>query len=266
MAKEVAVLGDKKRGITMTEGFCVFVTPNFVDLCDVLLEGLNRYSTRIVELWGINCDLSSKASGRVIVRRVDSPHGDHSGLMMCRTWCLLGSQLDVGVLLDADCIPTPEVDKVFELGSLVEGYPLHVSHMDPINLERDWVKEGWTRMGMTVEMSMSYVHAACLFNRSCMHHFLEVLDTHRRWRSDRFWGSDELAHNVNLWKRGCSKQLGFFLVPVDVDGKSKVCSVVLRPYRFDSSMVLNWEFPGIFHGCKDVEQASRLLKEVESLK
>lgn len=239
------------------EAFVTFADARFLPLCEVLVRGLARFSSRPVMVFGIDTDVGFDAPN-LIKRRIDSG-GRFVYYLKLRV--LLECGLGRGVFLDADNVPNRGIDRLFDACGEAGEHPLLPRH--PSDLGAHLHRELMAELGVE-RKSMPYVHSCCLAFSRRNRPFLEecyriAQDLERRGTVPLAY--DESIVNVLLWRAGATRQLescnihhGF--CEGYLDGSFRDDPEFQRrygshPYRFDS-----------FHYCKDPARAEWMLESL----
>lgn len=122
------------------------------------------------------------------------------------------------VWLDNDCLPTYNIDKVWNYK--VEGYPLlpterfnnfHIwPSSKPDYHDTNFLGEAKRRIGVTdTDFNNSYLQACCMaFNKSCIDFFKEILNHYQDFNSDVYPYGDESIINCMIWRDKLPNNLG----------------------------------------------------------
>jgi hypothetical protein len=178
----------------------------FLPLARVLIEGLAAFSRHPVVLYAVDA-LPDFAPPNLIVRPLAGAGRHIAYLKLTAVLDALDAGVERGIYLDADQVPTPAVDRLFDLASAVGETPLLPRH--PRDLGDEVNGPLMAELGVAAK-SMPYAHSCTLgFAPSCRP-FLAACDAVARDRERR--GShppvvDETIVNVLLWKWGARRQL-----------------------------------------------------------
>jgi hypothetical protein len=182
----------------------------FLPLAEVLIEGLAAFSRLPVVLYAVDCEPRIAAPG-VVVRRLASGGRHVAYLKFDAILDALDSGLERGVYLDADHVPTPAIDRMFEIAGELAGEvgetllcPRH-----PRDLGEEVNGPLMAELGV-VAKSMPYVHTCVLGVAPSCRPFLAECDAVARDCERRGFPVpvvDETIVNVLLWKWKATRQI-----------------------------------------------------------
>lgn len=143
---------------------------------------------------------------------------------------------DEVVWLDNDCLPTYNIDKVWDYK--VDNYPLlpterfnnfHIWPNDKPNYhDINFLGEAKIRIGVTeTDFNNSYLQACCMvFNKDCSNFFKEVLHHYQDFNSNVYHFGDESIINCMLWRDKSPNSLGDVFL----------CSYYFSPYIIEMAL------------------------------
>jgi hypothetical protein len=155
---------------------------------------------------------------------------------------------DEVVFLDADCLVTPNIDKIWNFSS--NKFPLlplarfynfsRWPHDKWVCSDPNWFPEGKKRVGCdNIDFQNFYCQSCCLlFNSSCRDFLTEVLSYFENFDGVAFPFGDETIINCLFWKYGFSHNLGNVFL----------CSFYFSPHVLTAFSSLNSreDFPKLF--------------------
>jgi hypothetical protein len=195
-----------------TAAWVTHADARFLPLARVLAEGLAAFSRHPVVLYAVTADPEPQpdpdlAAPNLIVRRIAGAGRHIAYLKLAALLDALDAGVERGVYLDADHVPTPAVDRLFELSRKIGETPLLPRH--PRDLGDEVNGALMAELGVAAK-SMPYAHSCAIgFAPSCRR-FLAECDALARDCEQR--GAhppvvDETIMNVLLWKWGATRQL-----------------------------------------------------------
>lgn len=228
----------------------------FLPLARVLVEGLAEFSSRPMILYAVNAHVDF-GFPNLTVRHLRLPPGNH--ITYLKFQAMLATETEQGIYLDADHVPTPAVDQIFELARPGdEDYPLLPRH--PSDLEAGLVKDLMEDLRVK-EKNLPYLHSCCVsWTPRCRPFLRRCWEISRRFddsgRHPLVW--DESLINVLLWKRKARR----YLPCLNIDKKHFAPWLEDR-LGSDSSFAQRYatrEYHcATFHGCKQAERAAAML-------
>jgi hypothetical protein len=238
------------------ECFVTHGDERYLPLTEVLVRGLERFSSRPVMVFGVNAEVGWEAPN-LIKRTIRCSPAE---LYSAKFRAILESGVERGVYLDADNVPNRGIDDLFAACGEVGDYPLlprHPQELGPL------VEELRTELGVA-RQTMPYVQSCCLvFSRRCLP-FVADCERVGRDLARRSPGApvlDEPIVNVLLWQRNAGRQLPSCNIPKRyypryLDGTLESDADFLscyggHPFHFHT-----------FHFCKDPERSRRMLDEL----
>lgn len=229
----------------------------FLPLAGVLAEGLAAFSSRPLVLYAVNTDVDFRYPN-LTVRRLHSPPGNHLTYLKFRA--MLDTPTEHGIYLDADHVPTPRVDEIFQLSRPAgEDYPLLPRH--PSDLESNLVADLMEDLQVE-EKNLPYLHSCCMSWTPRCRSFLR-----RCWNLSRQFDAsgrhpfvwDESLVNVLLWKQGAKR----YLPCLNIDKKHFPAwdsDRLLEDPEFARRYARHPYRLATFHGCKNRAAARRILQ------
>jgi hypothetical protein len=183
----------------------------FLPLARVLAEGLAAFSRRPLVLYAVDCEPGETGFGApgLVVRRMAGGGRHIAYLKLAALLDALDSGVEQGVYLDADHVPTPEVDRLFTMATAESTGDLPLLPRHPRDLGDEVNGALMAELGVA-QKSMPYAHSCAMgFGPACRA-FLAECDGVARGCERR--GAhppvvDETIVNVLLWKRGATRQL-----------------------------------------------------------
>ncbi|HSR70464.1 MAG TPA: hypothetical protein VLU25_21220 [Acidobacteriota bacterium] len=233
----------------------------FLPLARVLAEGLEAFSSRPLILYAVNTEVDF-AYPNLTVRRLDSPPGNHITYLKFRA--MLDTPTEHGVYLDADHVPTPSVDEIFQLSRPAdEDYPLLPRH--PSDLKANLVADLMENLQVD-EKNLPYLHSCCMsWTPRCRSFLRRCWSLSRRFdasgRHPFVW--DESLVNVLLWKRRAER----YLPCLNIDKKhfpDWVSGTLHENREFRRRYAAHPFRLTTFHGCKSEAGARRMLDAARS--
>lgn len=238
------------------ECFITHGDERYLPCTEILVRGLERFSSRPVMVFGVNAEVGYEAPN-LIKRTIRCSPAE---LYSAKFRVILESGVERGVYLDADNVPNRGVDDLFAACAEAGDHPLvprHPQELGPL------VEELRKDLGVA-RQTMPYVQSCCLvFSRRCLPFFADC-ERIARDLAGRSPGApvlDEPIVNVLLWQRNAGRQLPSCNIPKRyyqryLDGTLESDAEFLscyggRPYRFHT-----------FHFCKDPVKSQRMLDEL----
>lgn len=249
-------------------GYCCFVNKNWIGLAEILINRILSCSKYKIELFAINFDYSN-SNDRVICNRIDVSPENFTNICYCKFTSALRSSFDFALIMDADMIPLSNVDELLE-----ENYKLYSDCKYPVTakLPNDiWKQENLQsqinilKRDCHFEVVMPYRYGSYFFNKNCKWFFEEALTLSKT--PSPFFGVDETILNVLLNKYKFTEHLNYNYLPYYsgyesiVDG-SYVNSEFYSKEYFSKGCSLR---PYILHGCKNLEQAEKIVSFLDSM-
>ena len=234
----------------------------FLPLAEVLIEGLAAFSRLPVVLYAVDppADFAYRAPN-VIVRRLAGAGRHIAYLKLTALLDALDAGLERGVYLDADHVPTPEVDRLFAAAGGAGDVPLLPRH--PRDLGDEVNGALMAELGVTAK-SMPYAHSCALgFGPACRP-FLAECDAVARACERRGVHPpvvDETIVNVLLWKRGARRQLPSANLPHRLFESWLGGSLESDP-EFTARYAGHPYQVATFHYCKDPARARAMLAAI----
>lgn len=248
------------------EAFVTHADARYLPITEVLVRGLERFSSRPVLVFGVNAEVEYDAPN-LIKRTIRCSPAE---LYSAKFRAILESGVERGVYLDADNVPNRGIDDLFAACGEVGDYPLVPRHPQELGPS---VEELRAELGVA-RQTMPFVQSCCLvFSRRCLPFFADCEKVVRdlvgrdlvgRDLAGRSPGApvlDEPIVNVLLWQRNADRQLPSCNIPKRyypryLDGTLESDADFLssyggRPYRFHT-----------FHFCKDPVRSRRMLDEL----
>jgi hypothetical protein len=235
----------------------------FLPLARVLAEGLAAFSHHPLVLYAIDSDPAEPDLGspRLVVRRVEGAGRHIAYLKLAVLLDALDSGVARGVYLDADHVPTPAVDRLFEMARDPGELPLLPRH--PRDLGDEVNGALMAELGVKTK-SMPYAHSCAMGFAPPCRPFLAECDAVARERERR--GShppvvDETIVNVLLWKHGATRQLPSANLPHRLL-ESWLAGRLEEDPEFQVRYAGHpWE-AATFHYCKDPARARAMLRAI----
>ena len=241
----------------------------FLPLAGVLAEGLAAFSRRPLVLYAVDCEPEPGFGAPGLVVRRMAGGGRHIAyLKLAALLDALDSGVKEGVYLDADHVPTPEVDRLFQAATAAEHageLPLLPRH--PRDLGDEVNGTLMAELGVA-QKSMPYAHSCAMgFGPACRA-FLAECDEVARGCERR--GAhppvvDETIVNVLLWKHGATRQLPSANLPHRLFESWLEGSLAGDPELLSRYAGHPWH-AATFHYCKDPARArwmlDRMLREM----
>ena len=176
----------------------------FLPLAHVLADGLAAFSRHPLVVYEVDSD-TVPAGG--LARRLASGGRRVAYLKFTALLDALDAGVERGIYLDADHVPTPAVDRLFDLAAEMGETPLLPRH--PRDLGDEVNGALMAELGVTAK-SMPYAHSCTLaFGPSCRRFLAECDEVARERdrRGDHPPVVDETIANVLLWRWGATRQL-----------------------------------------------------------
>ena len=229
----------------------------FLPLARVLIEGLAAFSRLPVVLYAVDAE-PGFAAPNLAVRRIASGGRRVAYLKLTALVDALDAGLERGVYLDADQVPTPAVDRLFDLAASAGATPLLPRH--PRDLGDEVNGALMAELGVAAK-SMPYVHSCAIGFAPACRPFLVECDAVARAVERR--GAhppvvDETILNVLLWKWKATGQLPSVNLPHRLY-ESWLAGRLADDPGFQSRYSGHpWEAL-TFHYCKDPARARAML-------
>lgn len=246
----------------MNAGFISFCDAKYAPLMQVLIDGLQNFSDKPIEIFGINMSRNPFKNTNVVFRPAPMKDGGFNRICYMKIYASLNTNFDFSVMLDADMVPNRNVDELVTFAiANAKKYPLNAGHgKDPDNQA-----ETMTRVG-AVSKSMPYVHATYCMSKESKPFWEEAQRYVDEFIKIGFWPSnaDETIINSLLWKYGVTKQMSTF------DPTYQIFDLYKKGLTYKEGPLAGY-YEGkhltyhIFHGCKDVEKAKGISNELRNL-
>lgn len=238
------------------ECFVTHTDARFLPLSEVLVKGLQHFSSRPIIVYGVDTEIGYD-SPNLIKRRLHSKPGQHIAYLKLRA--ILETDARRGIYLDADNVPNQGIDRLFDLSRPFCEYPLLPRHPHDLgaHLHGELMKE----LGVGAKL-LPYLHSCCVaFSPRCRAFIEECYAVSRRFdrRRSHPLVVDESIINVMLWKAGARR----YLESCNIDQKFYDCylqgSWGCNP-EFQQ-LYGQWPFRFLtFHYCKDPSRAEHMLQ------
>lgn len=238
----------------MNTGFVTYINSNkkYLDLSNIMIESVLKFTDLKIEVNAINFDYSHD-SNRVISKRINTPNESFNIICFSKILACIQSEFDYGLQLDADCIVTPEIVKVFnqENYTNINGYVLAPKHPQYPTHSEHLIKY------FNAPQTQPYVHASTfLFNASSKNFLIETYNNcHNALNNGIFLpAQDESILNVTLWKhKVIDKYLDY------IDPYYEIFLNRQTEKQFYDKEVKYY----ICHGCKDPSLAKSILNQIK---
>jgi len=237
----------------------------FLPLARVLAQGLAAFSRRPLVLYAIDSEFAEpglEAPG-LVVRRMAGGGRHIAYLKLAALLDALDSGVEQGVYLDADHVPTPEVDRLFGAASGAGELPLLPRHPRDLGDEVNGVL--MAALGVA-RRSMPYAHSCTMGFGPASRPFLGECDQVARDCERR--GAhppvvDETIVNVLLWKHGATRQLASANLPHRLFESWLAGRLEEDPEFLSRYAGHPWQ-AATFHYCKDPARARAMLQAMRA--
>lgn len=203
----------------MKIGFVTFCNKRFLDIAKNLVDSLLAFSQYDIEVNCINFN-HNFGSKRVVSKNVGISNESFSNICKVKIMSSLGSNFDVGLMLDADMLATKDVNKIFEenLDKIVDSkFPLFARHTHNLFNEHN-ILEAIKRYTPNTPKGR-WVYATYLFDKENKWFFEEVLSEISKSDGDlSSFGFDEFIINALLAKYGVDRDIGYNYLPNGTNG------------------------------------------------
>lgn len=188
----------------MRTGYITYCDDKYLGLVEVLLEGLTEFSQYPVEVYHCG-DGKIHPRERVRVVKVQPLKNTVYGGFLLKAMACTMTELDAYCVLDADSVPTKDVDLLMGLAGeeSKNRCPLCVRHHVPPEPNRKVME-----LVGVAEPGMAYCHAHFVAGKACRPFFNELLELAGEVEARGITPSnyDEDLLNVLLWKHGVTRQ------------------------------------------------------------
>jgi len=237
----------------LEEAFVSFATPNYFPLLEVLVDSVERFSSRPIVAFGVGADIPLRSRPCLIKRRIEAlgwwrrqfGRCDVYDIYRLRPKVVLAAGVKFGVYLDADSVVSDSIDELFGWTRSVDGHPLCARHPHDPDNQADLMR----RLGVA-RKTMPYVHGHFVFAPSCRPFLQEWSRLCSRYR--RVPAADETILNVLLWKEGASRHLPLYDPYFEIVEAQFAWQDALRSLGDDVRC-------HVVHGCKDPARAAQIL-------
>jgi hypothetical protein len=241
----------------------------FLPLARVLARGLAAFSRRPLVLYAVDADpgeVGPEAAPGLVVRPMAGGGRHIAYLKLAALLDALDAGVEAGVYLDADHVPTPEVDRLFAAATATElagGLPLLPRH--PRDLGDEVNGALMAELGVA-RKSMPYAHSCAMgFGPACRAFLVEcdavARDCERRGAHPPV--VDETIVNVLLWKHGAARQLASANLPHRLFESWLSGSLEGDPEFLSRYAGHPWQ-AATFHYCKDPARARWMLETMRA--
>lgn len=250
----------------MKYGFTTFATVSWLPLLEVLVDSILKFSKHEITINLINCEWSFN-NPRVKINTINVKRPTFFSICACKWLSVLSCEYDIGLILDADMIVTPEIDTIFienEQKILSSKFPLFAKHPNNVFVDPKHKQPLSALIGHFSDNSpaMRYVYASCLFSKNNIWFIEEVyrtmLDLHKQGLT--CYIEDEGLINSLLVKYQVNYDIGYNYLPNSefaydyIENKIENSSKFLDLYNRDTCPVKFYTF----HGCKDKDEIRKI--------
>jgi hypothetical protein len=238
----------------MKKGYVTFVNdnPNYLKLCETLIESVIQFTDQEIEVFSINFDYQH-SSNRVISRRVELDRVGFDTICYSKIYSSLNTEFDIALQLDSDFILTKKIDKLFQNINYETTIPIFSLHpLDPNN------QKNIMDILSVQQKTQKYVHATYLFSKNCNDFLNECFDFSQYCLKKNIipQNFDETIFNVMLWKRNCVDK---WIYPYDIWFET-----FLNP-KNRLGYPENYELQFLScHGCKDPILAKEIFEKISN--
>jgi hypothetical protein len=247
-------------------GFTTFSTISWLPLVQTLVESVLKFSNHNITVNLINCEYNFN-NPRVRTNTINVKRPSFFSICACKWLSVLACDYDVGLILDADMIVTPEIDSIFLENSekiLNSNFPLFAKH--PNNVFND-PKHKQSLSALIGHFSdqkpvMKYVYASCLFSKNNLWFIKEVYDTmidlHKQGLT--CYIEDEGLINSLLTKYQVDYDIGYNYLPNTEFSYDYINETIQKSPKFLDTYI-NKNCPVkfyTFHGCKDKDEIQKI--------
>jgi hypothetical protein len=159
----------------MYKGYIIFLTKDFLDIVNNLIDTVILFSKYDVEITCINFEYNFN-NDRIKTNSLFIDICDFFNITKCKIIATLNSKFDFALLLDGDMIVTPDIDKIFEENEeRIKNYkcPLFAKH--PHNPYNQWKHIVSKVIGNKIP-KMNWVYSNYLFIKEQKWFFQETLN------------------------------------------------------------------------------------------
>ncbi len=254
-------------------GFNTFCTRNWLPLVEILIDSICSFSEYPITVNCINFDYDFKNT-QVISKKIrDTGIITNSHLYKYKWSTLLDSTYDLTVMLDADMIALPEVDKLFyENVNRIAScqFPLFAKHPhNPFeNPIHKYHLKNILDMFTSNQPSMKYVYACGLVIKNHKSFIQEIIDSIDLFHKNNSipYIEDEGILNCLLAKYQVNYDLGYNFFPNSTIYKDYISNNIDNSFElYESYLKLNCPVKFYcFHGCKDPNEAKNILENIKN--
>jgi hypothetical protein len=243
----------------MNLGFVTFVNrdPKYLELANILVESVLRFTNLPIEVNGINFDYKHK-SDRVISKKLNVNPENFATICFSKIEAYMTTNFDYAVGMDADCIVLPEIINIFNKQNYLKmgNYILPPIHpQDPKDCEALCNFFG-------TRQTQPYIHADIFLLGQKSKSFLqEVYDNcYAAYRNKiRIGNVDESVLNVTLWKHKLTEHYlplydPYYEIWLDSTESKIPTNIPKDMFKRENYMIV--------HGCKEPEIAKVILDSI----
>ena len=250
----------------MNYGFTTFSTVSWLPLVTTLVESVLKFSNFNITVNLINCEYEFN-SHRVQTNTIKVNRPTFFSICACKWLSVLSCPYDIGLILDADMIVTPEIDNIFTENKdriLGSKFPLFAKHPNNVFIDP---KHKQPLSSLISHFSdhkpaMSYVYASCLFSKNNLWFIKEVYDTmldlHKQGLT--CYIEDEGLINSLLTKYQVNYDIGYNYLPNTEFAYDYINNSIEKSIKFKENYT-NKNCPVkfyTFHGCKDKDEINNI--------
>ena len=158
----------------MYKGFVIFLTKNWLEIINNLINTVIEFSVYDIEVNCINFEHNFN-NNRIKSKTITIENNDFFNITKCKIISTINSDFDIGLLLDGDMIVTQDIDKIFEDNeTIIQNCkcPLFAKHPhNPFNQYMHIISKIINK-----PPKMNWVYSNYLFTKQQKWFFQEVLD------------------------------------------------------------------------------------------
>lgn len=247
-------------------GFTTFCTISWLPLVKILVESVIKFSKYNITVNLINCEYNFDHP-RVKTNFIKVNRPTFFSICACKWLSVLSCEYNIGLILDADMLVTPEIDSIFRENKnkiIKSNFPLFAKHPNNVFIDPKHKQSLSSLISYFSDKqpNMPYVYASCLFSQNNLWFIKEVYDTmldlHKKGLT--CYIEDEGLINSLLTKYQVNYDIGYNYLPntefaYDYINNNLDKSIEFKETYVDKNCPIKFYS---FHGCKDKETVQNI--------
>lgn len=249
-------------------GFNTILTKNYLDLANILIESIIKYSKYNITINCINFSYNFN-NNRVKSNTINLDTLNWNNICMAKWLSMKKIPYDITLMIDCDMIALPNVDNIFDENFQkiqTSKFPLFCKHPhDPFTNPNHKDHLNFLINNFTNKIpKMKYVYAHGIFSKNHQYFIDELIDNIPKYMQYTPFCGDEGILNILLTKHQVDYDIEYNYMP-----NTDLIDAYIDPdHNYDSiyESYLKYDCPVKFyflHGCKDPNRAKFIYQQIK---